>query len=336
MWWEPQDEHELLVLEDVELLSSWFQERHMEKSAPAWGVGSVWVTDEEALFPFVLLNAALIEGAWMGYEKSPWRDGGLPIFRSDDRAIGRERGLGVPETRLPLFVSFAFRPVAAETRLKQALQFIEDQIAVRDYVVCRNTGACGTAAVQVRDRQDGKIGLLTAGHTFPDGVGSLVERLKWRHLRRLSPHSRFGRISHHVMPRPGRADWDVAVIRCRNGLDQRSQTLTHCRSRLRRDESVFAYGARSGFMSDATIVRAAMRSHGDEFRTWKNCWLMGPSGVLRPGDSGSAIFATADHALFGLYVGSSRTAFGRASFHFVQDAHSIGQQVLSSWGYEYC
>lgn len=336
MWWEPGDEHESRVRTDVERLSSWFRDQHKEGSALAWGVGSVRIREQGALFPFVVFNAFRIDGSWKRFVKAASPDPEFPIFPASQVPIGMEEGSGLPQTSLPVFGTFAFRPVAADTRLERARRFIADQIAVRDYVICRNTGALGTAAVRVFDPQAGSIGLLTAGHTFPDGVGTLVQRRRWRGFGFLSPRSPFGRISHHVMPSPGREDWDVAIISCPTGLDRAARTVTHCRSHLVGDESVFAQGARSGFMSDATIVRAALRSHGDEFRTWKNCWLMGPGGVLRPGDSGTAIFSTVDHALLGFYVGSSRTALGRASFHYVQDASSIQQHLLSSWGYDYC
>jgi hypothetical protein len=188
----------------------------------------------------------------------------------------------------------------------------------------------------VRHTGTGEVGLLTAAHTFPDGVGSEVERRRWPRLGRLSPLVHLGSISHHVVPRPGVADWDVAIIKPRRGLIPPARTFIGCRPRLDQEETVFAHGARSGFITDAIVVKAAMTSHGNQRHIWKNCWLVTPGGVLRPGDSGTAVFTAADQALLGLYVGSGRTPLGRATHHYVQDAFSIQQQVLAPWGLDYC
>lgn len=332
MWWEPAGEREQLVRQDVEQLTAWFREWPRDKQAVAWGVGSAWNEREGGLSPFIVLNAAHL---LYSRDKRIFDDR-EPIFEPFWARELQERGFRLPETRLPLLAAFAYRPMPAGARMDQLRAFVADQIHVRDYVICRRTGERGTAGVRVRNVHSGELGLLTAGHVFPDGPGSEVGRRRWRRLGRLSSIVDIGRIARHIMPQPGREDWDTAIIAVGSAALPRAREAGRLVGGLDRDRSVFAHGARSGFLSDAIVVKAALSVHGDERYRWKNCWLVTPGGVLRSGDSGAAVFTVNDQALLGLYVGSALTPRGYPAHHLVQDAASLRDNVLTPWGYEFC
>jgi len=326
MWWEPEDERERRVREDVEHLSRWFNEMRFAEQPPAWGVGSVWNDLEGGLSPFVILNAA----RWP-YSFKP---GAQAKFRPQEvRTPLDEPAWRLPKTQEPMLGVAAYRPMLASTSVARLKAFLADQIYVRDYVICQRTGDQGTAGVRVRNMATGHVGLLTAGHVFRDGVGSEVSRRRWPRLGRLSSIVEFGRISHHVMPRPGWGDWDVAIIDVERAPIPATRPVNQLCGTSRFNRNVFAHGARSGFMSDAIVVKAALTDYGDDQYRWRNCWAVVPGGVLRPGDSGTAVFTVEDQGLLGVYVGSARTPAGRAAIHFVQDAESIASNVLANWGY---
>jgi hypothetical protein len=100
-----------------------------------------------------------------------------------------------------------------------------------------------------------------------------------------------------------------------------------------RPERVFVHGAKSGLVTQATVRGALTDIEFEEEprRAWANCWLIAPSGVLRGGDSGAAVFMKKDGSLLGLYVGASDLG-GVPQEHYVQDAQSLQDNVLNSWG----
>src|ERR1700738_2840525 len=81
-------------------------------------------------------------------------------------------------------------------------------------------------------------------------------------------------------------------------------------------ERVAVHGAITGFVSQAAVQGALLEiAYGEQGRRWKNCWMMAPSGVLRGGDSGSAVFTTGNAGFLGMYVGGSELVeSGKALF----------------------
>jgi hypothetical protein len=65
-------------------------------------------------------------------------------------------------------------------------------------------------------------------------------------------------------------------------------------------------------------------------RKWKDCWLLVPSGVTAPGDSGAAAFDL-NKEVVGILAGGSRsTRKSRApSFQYLQDMESLEQGFLT-------
>ncbi len=71
---------------------------------------------------------------------------------------------------------------------------------------------------------------------------------------------------------------------------------------------------------------------GDDETMWKDCWIIGPSGLLRDGDSGAAVFIVRDSSFLGTYVAQSELPGSKLSLiHYVQDAFRLEQEVLRNW-----
>src|SRR5262249_31668835 len=147
-----------------------------------------------------------------------------------------------------------------------------------------------------------------------------------------------GRVMHHrVTSSPSRPDWDVAVIAYDHHVNWNDSWLTQgwplaplvskLYHQFQSPEKVRVHGAYSGL-----VTRAVVQGALTDLDEWKNCWLISPSGVLRDGDSGAAVFVDRDASLLGMYVAKSEfPGTGVPLFHYVQDAFTLERDVLRGW-----
>lgn len=327
MWWEPETERERILRSDVARLTDWFGEASSKETRLSWGVGSVMLPFTGERYPFILLNAvAKPVGGFVQFPEE------MPSLRSLYQLRVRDSEGRLPRTELPLVGLAVNRPMPMSA-WDDARDFARRTVHPGGLLVCRRTGSNGTAAVRVVS-SDGREALLTAAHTFPDGVGSEVDQRRSRWLGRLSRSKPLGAVSHHILPRPGQPGWDVALIAPDGPLPPRLFPPIQCHEGRPSEESVFALGARSGFVRRAGVLNAALNVQGDDRILWKNCWMVAPSGALRSGDSGAAVFTLAQRRFLGIYVGASRIQ-GQPIIHYVQDGKSILDHVLRAWAFSY-
>jgi hypothetical protein len=317
MWWEPaggdKERYEYKLAEDVRRLRAWYSEQ--PKGSPtAWGVGSGWSKYFRRLCPLILLNASEFKGCTTA--------AGVMIRL-------HHKGY-FPKLNLALHYAITHRPqptALLETDrpdLRESL--IDRYIRVREPIVSGPNFHPGTASVLVWDENIGEHCLLTAGHVVPGGHGTSVDKVDsmfWIMTRR----RRLGTVTHHIEPPGGVAGWDAAVIKLKNAFKYSGAFVTQCMRRFSDPTPVTVYGARSGVVSKCA-VQGALTDLGQ----WKNCWMVAPSGVLKAGDSGSAIFTSHDRSLLGMYVARSRMEdTDRSLFHYVQDAYTLEREVLTDW-----
>ena len=318
MWWEPRSERERSLAIAVQQLQSWFREQGLNDVPIAWGVGSAWSPIDERLVPLVLLNSDLF--------KNPTEHIAYPIpldlYREE---LGQQSRLPrIPGSqRLHFMIVGRPRPsLAVEDLLGKFLAFT-------DPIICKQTGMLGTAAVRVWDDNVGEYGLLTAGHVFPKGLNSPVERRR-RRLWLLSQREEIGYVSHHVSPQGPAPQWDAAVIRLSKPA-ARASPVVNTLEYFRQPEMVLAHGAISGVVKEAAVLQGALVEGGAADTRWMNCWMVAPAGVLTSGDSGTAVF-TRKGVYLGLYVGSSFLEGSETVLvHYVQDACSLEKHVMRQW-----
>ena len=324
MWWEPHSERERLVTSAVAQLKGWFANLSRETTSPvAWGIGSAW-TKDGVLVPLALLNSDHFSGM------PPFR-----LFRLDD--IPAPEDIDFPALSLPLYVMFATppRPSAGTLSFKEQMSLVEgminDFVPFRERIVGNPKGAPGTAAVLVQDLAANRHALLTAGHIFPGGLGSRVDRWQTMH-RFFNSRQEIGHLKHLQVPVANVAGWDAAVIELSYSAQPRGTLMWRGVERFDSPEFVVVHGAITGWVSQAAVQGALIEVEYEQGRRWKNCWMMAPSGVLRRGDSGSAVFTRRDARFLGMYVGSSfLVASDKALFHYVQDAFTLQTEVLTGW-----
>lgn len=337
MWWEARTESEISLAGAVRQLRVWYREQIARDQPVAWGIGSAWdYVGEHRLQPFVLLNRELFVGDRFAAALEPRFPVPIELFEIPS-LLESQRGQFNPLQTLPRFggslrlLGMAVGRPRKSSRLWGPNDVPNRYLAFTDPIVCRQTGEQGTAAVKVWDTETGEAGLLTAGHVFPRGEGSWVDRVskKWWRLQR---REELGQVSHCVQPTDRTASWDVAVIRLTKPTEFHwADAVVKMFERFNEPVYVVAFGATSGAVREAAILRGALDEGGAGEVHWKNCWMAGPSGVLASGDSGAAIFAVTGEFL-GVYVGCADfEASGTVLTHFVQDAYSIERELLSGW-----
>jgi hypothetical protein len=332
MWWEPRSETEASLAGAVRQLQGWYREQIARERPVAWGVGSAWSNVTHRLEPFVLLNREMFGGSRI--DEALNAPTPLPIdFFQIQSLVNAARGQFNPLQQLPQFGgSLQLHAMAVgRPRPSSVGPLTERYLALTDPIICNQTGEQGTAAVKVVDATTGEVGLLTAGHVFPRGKGSPVDRSRrtfWRGHRR----EELGCVSHHIAPTDRTATWDAAVIRLAKPASfQWANAVVNTLQAFREPVPVVAYGATSGEVRQAALLQGALVEGGAGEVHWKNCWMVAPTGVLASGDSGAAVFARTGEFM-GLYVGCSRFAdTGTVMAHYVQDAFSLGKEVLSGW-----
>jgi hypothetical protein len=325
MWWEPSTEHEARLARAVEQLKSWFRERREEATPIAWGVGSAWEAGSEELAPFILLNSEYFS-VFPAFRLYPLDF--IKLFFSH---------VSFPEVGLPIYAMPVTPPRLSSRTFEEQMSLLEGLleafVPIREPIVSGSKGSTGTAGILVWDPAAQAHGLLTAGHVFPDGMGSQVDilrKLGWFYEWR----EHLGEVSHHIIP-TGPAGWDAAVIRLAKALEPEREGVRVRRfvESFKSPERVVVQGAVSGFVSHAAVQGALTEiEFAKDGRSWANCWFMTPSGVLKGGDSGSAVFTRQDGRLLGIYVGSSHLVdVDMALSHYVQDALSLEINVLREW-----
>ena len=300
-------------------------ERPRGRIQSAWGVGSIWSADEQALVPFFLLNREFVGLS-------------IPAF-----ALLPVRVLGVsdllPQTQLPAYAMAATRPRATNATISASPRILAERllaefVQIREPIVCMRSGKKGTAGVVVLDQANGELALLTAGHVFPNGVGSEVGKLHlpWPRFPKFFPKlENLGVIIQHVAPNGPNAAWDAAIIRLAEIKKPSAALVWRKYERFRSPEKIRVHGAYSKLVTRA-VVQGALTDLGSDDRMWKDCWMVAPSGLLTDGDSGAAIFVDRDLSFLGLYVAQSELpGSGLALVHYVQDAFRLEQEVLRNW-----
>jgi hypothetical protein len=339
MWWEPRSDHEIRLAKDMDSLRGFFgefgpkkeKEWEKEKGPILFGFGSIWVAEYRALMPFMLFNSA---HEWLRKYRRPFE-----LFRMRaEKSFPPPIPLPLPPTSLPLFGMLVGYPKPSSSsgalttvtnQLANIAGIIDDFVRIREPIICNSTGSRGSAGILVSD--SGHAAVLSVGHVFPQGINSLVdqEHVVALFLRKRSP---LGTVSHCAVPNPGQAGWDVAVIRLDAPIHPSGVIVTQTQERFLSPEPVAIHGGLSGFVPQAAVMGALIEVDYGIAR-WLNCWFIGPSGVLKSGDSGSAVFTKKDSCFLGLYVGSSNFDDGaRPLFHYVQDGQSLDQFVLRGWG----
>lgn len=332
MWWEPRTELEGSLRAAVRQLQGWYREQIFREQPVAWGVGSAWSVVNKRLEPFVLLNRAIFDR--QRFDDVLGSTFAIPVelFQSAyPELFGR--GEFNPLQQLPRFGgSLQLHAMAVgRPRPSSTGPLPNRYLAFTDTIVCQQTGKEGTAAVKVVDTTTGEAGLLTAGHVFPRGKGSRVDRSRkvfWRLHRR----EELGYVSHHVAPTSREPSWDAAVIKfTKSSLFLWAAPVVNMLRSFRQPVPVVAYGATSGALKQAAILQGALVEGGAGEVHWLNCWMVAPSGVLASGDSGAAIFAKTGEFM-GLYVGCSDFEdTSTVLTHYVQDAFTLSTEVLAGW-----
>jgi len=337
MWGEARSRYEALLAQDVSLLRNF----RADYRSLIFGVGSIWSPRYHRLVPFMAFSTADIPT-----RLSTWTKHRELV---EINAVGWP--LPTPRTILPLHAMLLEPPRPASAALydvERVAGWIDDYVRFREPIICKASNSRGSGAILVFDDVNRRFGILSAGHVFPNGIGSAVE-LELARALFFSKRVPLGRVSHCIVPPPGTAGYDVAVIDL-NLLNQwddrhrrpyltdriplhRSTVAVKLRDRFIAPQPIVVHGAVSGMISQAAVMGQLVEvDYGQA--TWLNCWLVAPSGMLRSGDSGSAVFTREDSAFLGLYVGSSGFS-KRPLFHYVQDGWSLQQNVLNGWNISY-
>jgi hypothetical protein len=326
MWWEPTDAQEAALAADVRRFRTWFVERPRRDIQTAWGVGSIWSPEHKALVPFVLVNSEVIGSS-------------IPVFKLLPVRAFEASGLQLPETQLPAYAMAATHPRPTNTVISPSPQvlverFLAEFVQIREPIVCKRSGKQGSAGVVVWDEANGGLALLTAGHIFPYGEGSEVGELHLplgRLLKFFATIEDLGIVTHHVAPHGPIAAWDAAVIQLTK-IEKPSASLVWQKyERFRSPEKIRVHGAFSKLVSRA-VVQGALSDLGSDVMMWKDCWIVAPSGLLRDGDSGAAVFVDRDSSFLGMYVAQSELPGSQLPLvHYVQDAFRLEQEVLRNW-----
>jgi hypothetical protein len=209
MWWEPTSDWERVLAEDVRELRRWKFEDPIASEIGCFGIGSIWSEYDEGLVPFVLVSREIRAWTWEGTFQRMRNGWLLRLIRPAFPAI--------PRLRLPLYFAVLKEPRPTNTATATQIaadRLIDTFVRVRE-PIGPDIKATGTAGVIAWTKHKMPV-VLTAGHVFPNGVGSEAFRFhsRWPHLRWLRPPERssIGAVWKHMVPKSGGPGWDVAVI----------------------------------------------------------------------------------------------------------------------------
>jgi len=190
----------------------------------------------------------------------------------------------------------------------------------------RRRDAATVGVRTLRQLGDGswRAGFLTAGHAFPEGVGSEVVRLpsgrvrrQWRELAGRGGMRRTGVVAAHRSPTfaanrepddelPA-AEFDFALVDLDDGWTADLADgpfgfeVPAAAVDFAVPQRVVALGGVSGRVDRISVMGALMETA----HRWRDCWLLGPSTALRRGDSGASIHDYGSGAPIGTLVGRS-------------------------------
>jgi hypothetical protein len=305
------------LVSDLRQLRNWFYEAATEFNQNiVWGYGRTWTRFSEKAFPFLLISRPTRFTGFLSDHQSP-----VPIeilLPSSER-----KELRLPETKYPLFALAVGQPQPSATIAER----LEQILPIQKGIYCPETRTQGTAGIQV-ETLDGFPGILTAGHVFPEGNGSRVESFNgWKIWRR---PEKFGYVMHCSVPL-NETGWDVAVIFQTSRVQAPLRKCSLFRGERHGQELVYAKGAQSGVVDEAILI-AGLEEIRPAPLGWRCCWLIGPTDVLRAGDSGASVFVRNSGALLGTYVGCSLMGGSKPYALYVQDARSLQSNILSNWG----
>lgn len=338
MWWEPTNDYERVLADDVRSVRGWLFESIDSPQLGCFGAGSIWSPYFGALAPVLLLTrlppeffSTLADNIWP--LKKTW------LYSAGSATESRR--FPFPSTRIPLHLAVLNRPTATARavagEMSVATQRTTDRIMdafvrVREPIACASTGKRGAAGVFAFHESEPV--LLTAGHIANKGTMIVQHRSRWPYPNWFSKTELLGSVMKQIAPSADHApNWDVAVIRPSDqhrvnfGRRPTAPLVSKLYTRFQAPERIRVHGAFSGMIGRA-VVQGALTDLGE----WKNCWMVAPSGLLRDGDSGTPVFVERDGSFLGMYVAKSEFRGTRLPlFHYVQDACSLEREVLKDW-----
>ncbi len=208
-------------------------------------------------------------------------------------------------------------------------------------VGAQNSNKFGTVGLRVIRRTDEgwRGGFLTAGHTFPDGVGTSVvyhapSRLRraWRAALKLGDVP-IGRVVLHESPGDSTVPpaYDYAIVELANtrSAEWRQDDFVPdvaAAGPYEKPNRVLVFAGPSGEVEAASLFGACMNVE----KLWRDCWTLGPSSALRDGDSGSTVVDWQSGEPLGTYVGRSEL-IDRTHHLYVQ---SLDRVIAERWAAE--
>lgn len=178
----------------------------------------------------------------------------------------------------------------------------------------------------------GAAGFLTAGH-IAQGIGDDIETVIKGSWLRPNSYAKIGTVLVHQDPisEPKNVGFDVAVVDCsgaRVSCGFGHATVAQLSAALTSPLPVTLSGATSGTVNGAII--GSLLAYGDGTRTWKDSWLLTPSGAVTKGDSGAVLVVDSTGEFVGMVMAGSRLPGGSAyAVQYAQDLHSIQANVLT-------
>lgn len=205
----------------------------------------------------------------------------------------------------------------------------------------RERATLGPRIVRALDDGRWQPGFLSAGHGFPRGPGTEVLRLprawlasRWTELLRRRTAPVLGRVvaceAPLDEPEPPPA-YDYAVVdidRADEGdWDPRAfhPDLRHVGG-FQRAHMVRIHGGPTGTTEEVSLS-AGLTALGD----WLDCWQVGPTDALEPGDSGSVVVERDTGETIGVVVGRAAHA-GQAHHIYAQSLERLMAERLAPQG----
>jgi hypothetical protein len=333
MWWPPETEDERRVAGILPGL----QGRFMEDLSRGivFGVGAMFAGGR--LFPMLLLNQALA-GVRLSAGRAP-----DPIFGRENFPPALAEyisGWNVPANTVYLPVSapeplHAVRqPASMRSRLARYFpRLVHSPLASSGSAIrCVDTRTRATLGVPLVCPKCGLCkAFLTVGHIVEKGSKiELVETHRWRPTR----YKAIGSVVEYCNPSdtPGQPAYDFAVVHVDPSVQIEGPRHKGA-ARIRSPQSVpllaTLHGAISGIVPQAGII-GSLSVYGAESYTWKNSWLVLPSGLTSQGDSGGILILDSEQAVVGMMVGGSRTPNSTSYMaQYAEDMESLERDVLA-------
>jgi hypothetical protein len=317
MWWEPESNAERLVAESVSRLSNIFLERI--RDGIVFGVGA-WFNDEFPR-PLLLVNYEAFE--------SPHP---LPSLFERDSA---ERSQYLREWNLPgntaLLAVSRPEPSSVLITARSAMPIRSRDCFSRATL---GPGLCPIGSADAR-------AFLTVGHMFDGAVSGTDEvELIVRDWPWPTKHIPIGKVVQCLSPfsqASAKPAYDYAIVGLGSEVSLKEAVCRGVASigaPIHEPRLVTIFGSVSGVIPNGGIV-GSLLAVGDERGIWANSWLILPSGLTAPGDSGSLVAFSATGEAVGMIVGGSKL-LGSNSYmvQYAQDMQSLCRDVIHPAGYD--